>query len=111
MLDLCRNLHEQYDKLSDEDKRRLVMLAFKSIELKRGRIGKKNFSTAHFEYTEPFQALYEGYLKRHHPDKISGGGGGSGKGKPTTISFMDASLINIPVGHPEASGHGGKSKG
>ena len=65
MLDLCQNLHEQYSKLSDMDKRRLVMLAFKEIKLKRGRIKKQNFSKAHFEYTEPFQELYEGWLKKY----------------------------------------------
>lgn len=71
---LCSNLKEQYEKLSDLNKRNLVFLAFKSITAKRGetKFTRKNdrpvvAESIEFEWNEPFNMLLKVGLKKLIP--------------------------------------------
>lgn len=75
LLDLCKDLAGQYEKLSDEDKRRLVIVAFGSITLKAGKVDKKVYDTVDFKYSEPFEELFNGWLKKHLPKSAQSSNG------------------------------------
>ena len=98
MLDLCKDLATQYKKLSDEDKRRLVTIAFSSITLKAGKVGNKVYNTVDFKYTPPFEELYNGWLKKYHPEVVKSAKSSKG-------------FINLDKAYGRLSGHGSSTEG
>ncbi len=58
-LQMCSDLASQYDDLPDHKKRELVMIAFSSITVRKGRVGKLATDAIDFNWNEPFASLLE----------------------------------------------------
>ena len=87
-MQMCSDLASQYDGLSDHKKRELVMIAFSSIKVRKGRVGKLSTDAIDFNWNEPFNSLLEKgldkILKSGDDDvpKFPKGMGEGSKGKP-----------------------------
>jgi DNA invertase Pin-like site-specific DNA recombinase len=64
LIDLSRNLYEQYDRLDEMNKRRLIMAVFKKITLVKGTIKGDDVCFVDAEYTDVFEELFNRYLKK-----------------------------------------------
>lgn len=51
------------------------MVSFDSITLKAGKVGNKVYDTVDFKYSEPFEELYNGWLKKHFPKSVRSSNG------------------------------------
>ncbi|MGB6338744.1 MAG: recombinase family protein, partial [Candidatus Aminicenantaceae bacterium] len=100
-MQMCSDLASQYDGLPDHKKRELVMIAFSSITVRKGRVGKLATDAIDFNWNEPFNTLLEKGL-----DKILKSGGGD---TPTFPSGMNKgkSIIKNSSREPDEVGRRG----
>jgi len=75
---ICSDLSKQFDKLPDDKKRDLVMLIFSNIEIKVGKVGKKEYEDLSlFLHNEELEELIvkglPEWLKKHERTKSTGG--------------------------------------
>ncbi len=66
-LSLTSDLYKQFDKLSDMDKRRVVISAFSEIQLRKGWVGseKDKESTFNAKWSTPFHELWFKWVRDH----------------------------------------------
>jgi len=104
-LELCNDLHEQYDKLQPSDQRRLVMLAFRRLSPRKGRVGDVVIGNRDKEtgvikdgyidvaWSEPFQLLVDKWFRKVSKEG-KGFPSGDDDGSSGSIEKVDSQSVN-----------------